>query len=291
MPAPFGHAFGFDLAHFQGQTPPFGAMIDAGASFFYVKATHGLSNQADSAFLPDWRALAMCRGQAVKRGPYMWLTPGPSPESQVDRMFAIVDSAGYDDDDLPPAIDFEDEGFQAPTSVAWLERAIAQVRARFHRTPLVYTGLWFWREHCGYIDSPLAAECPLWFAQYPRVWKGQPTDYVEAIRALGPHTTLPKPWASRNIDCSLWQFDGDGGLRMPNGVDVDTDVLREDVTLDALISGSRTSTIPAPPPIDWHPAEAVDVLPTIFAAADSSEPTQPGTPTSKSSQSMKAVKG
>jgi lysozyme len=52
--------------------------------------------------------------------------------------------------------------------------------------------------------AALAEVCDLWVAHYgaPKPW-------------------IPKPWTE--VNCLAWQFDGDGFLRLPNGVDCDFD--------------------------------------------------------------------
>lgn len=240
-PEPFGSIIGIDAAVFQGALPV-DALIEKSVSYFIQKAVHGASVKPDSAFEANWALLEEKRvpGQ-VYRTFYGWLTPFSKPEDQIKRWCEEVIPRGYDNQDLPPMIDFEDKGFASmgPTvALHWIERAISAVKEEFGRIPWVYTGSWFWQTYVGNFDSELVASCPLAYAQYPRVWKGQPQDYVNAIRSLPPHARVPFPWSSRGIEPCDWQFDGSKGLYLPNGVDADFNLLRQGLTLSQLVTDS-----------------------------------------------------
>lgn len=238
---PFGSIVGVDAAVWQGALPV-DACIEKGISYFICKAVHGASIKPNPAFEANWELLEEKRvpGQVV-RGFYGWLTPFSKPEDQIRRWCEEVLVRGYDNFDLPPMIDFEDKGFASsgPTvALHWIERAIASVREEFGRNPWIYTGSWFWQTYLANLDSELCASCPLAYAQYPRVWKGQPQDYVNAIRKLPPHARVPRPWADRSIEPHDWQFDGDRGLYLPNGRDADFNLLRQDLTLGQVVEDS-----------------------------------------------------
>jgi hypothetical protein len=235
-PASIGTVLGLDRAHWQG-TLPVDLLEASHLAFVAIKATHGATG-TDAAYQTNWRSAEHC----LWRAPYFWLTATAPPSEQVDRFATLVQGLGYTNDDLPPEIDAEDPAFLdlgPHTTLAMLEAAILAVKERFRRVPVVYTGTWWWDRYVGGLDSAIVAECYLHFAQYPRLWKGAPTDYVAAVRALPPHGRLPVPWAQRSIEPLYWQFDGDGGLKLPNGVDADFDLLHRKWTLDDLVEASK----------------------------------------------------
>lgn len=241
-------AFGVDLAIFQGQAPPYQDLIDRGGRFFYTKATHG-EVLLDGTFIKHWTDLGAIIASSpvrVRRGPYMWLEP-TNAVAQVESLARALDRVGWDPSkDWQPAIDFEDRRFSLASAIVQIETAVSRGISLFGKVE-IYTGRWFWADNVGDVDSELCASCALWFAQYPKIWKGQPTDYVNAIRALPPHGALPFPWAKRSLEPVLWQFDGNGGLRLPNGVDCDFDLLRDDCDLETLLVQRCPTTMPAPP--------------------------------------------
>jgi GH25 family lysozyme M1 (1,4-beta-N-acetylmuramidase) len=243
-------AFGTDLARFQGQKVPFDDLVDKGCRFFYTKATHG-ELVVDPTFWTHWADLAELlarRVQRLRRAPYMWLDPGDAV-LQVEALARVLDRVQWDPSaDWQPAIDFEDPRFTPDMARRSIEMAVSRGITLFGKVT-IYTGRWFWRENVGDSDSELCASCALWFAQYPKPWKGLPTDYVDAVRALPPPAERPLPWQIRNIDPIVYQFDGNGGLKLPNGVDADFDCLRDDCDLETLVVRRTPTTLPAPPDV------------------------------------------
>jgi lysozyme len=107
-------------------------------------------------------------------------------------------------DGRPPCIDLEwpapedwaQRKCNGPQIAAWCEKHMEAVEEAFQRTPVIYTYPWWWKS----IGEPSwASRYPLWIASYQ-------------AKAL-----IPKPWTSALIH----QYDGNGGERLPNGVDAD----------------------------------------------------------------------
>lgn len=204
--------------------------------FAYFKATHGIGG-IDPEFIPNATSSAAMR----RRGFYMWLVPSQDPIAQADHFVQAV--RRFDrPQDLPPAIDFEDDSggrVRGPALLAAARRCIERVEAQLRvRRAVVYTGRWFWIQSCADLDDAFFADRPLWHAQYP----GHVPRPDEA-------PTLARPWASRGLREALWQFDGDRGLVLPGQVtasgqpvDADFNRFRGDVAaLDAFIAGARGS--------------------------------------------------
>jgi lysozyme len=96
----------------------------------------------------------------------------------------------------------------------WCRRNAAEVKAYSGVTPIIYTYPHWWAAISKGTDVSWAADYPLWIASYPG--NGWP--------AVSAKPYLPKPWT----DWLFWQFDGNGGLKFPNGVDADFCVFNGD---------------------------------------------------------------
>lgn len=125
------------------------------------------------------------------------------------------------DDDFGFAIDVEDaESLSGNAVLDPLITMVCKIVEIAGRRPWIYSADWFWSGKMGNLDAPLLAQCPLWVAQYPSTQPDR-RSFRDAASALRGAPRVPRPWASRGIRETCWQFDGDGGLRLPNGVDVD----------------------------------------------------------------------
>lgn len=248
MPAPSSPwILGLDASRWQGRLRGEaleGCVVQtaAGAAvgtiqFAYFKATHGTGGVD-----PEFAANAASSAAMRRRGFYMWLVPTQDPLAQADHFVDTIQAFDRPTD-LPPAIDFEDDGGGRVRGAPLLDaarRCIERVEARLGlATAVVYTGRWFWVQACGDVDDAFFAERPLWHAQYPG-----------HVPAPGEKPALAKPWASRQIAETFWQFDGDKGLLLPgsataSGAAVDADFNRfsgDEAALDAFITQARTKT-------------------------------------------------
>ncbi len=120
----------------------------------------------------------------------------------------------------------------------WLAANAAEV-TRLSRAPAIYTYDWWWRairDGAPAYGFPTGADVS-WAAAYD-LWMAW---YVSGWPAPGASPKVPAPWAT----WKFWQFDGNGGLRLPNGVDADFCVFNgSDDDLKAWALG--TSPPPAP---------------------------------------------
>ncbi len=82
-----------------------------------------------------------------------------------------------------------------------------------------------------------------WLADYP-LW----------IASYGASPSIPAPWSS----WTMWQYDGNGGQRMPNGGDADFNWFNGDE--EALASFCRTTQLERPAASGVLGSAAVDTF-------------------------------
>lgn len=184
---------GTDVSKNQGPKLDWGAIAATGVRFAFCKATEHIG-YIDPSF-SNHVAGAASAGLFV--GSYHVLRPEADPQRQAERYFQVAGGRGP----LPPVLDFELTGKLPGPEV--LRRGFAFLEATealWGRPCIVYTANWFW-QLIGNPDAPHFAARALWVAHY-------------GVK----EPTLPRPWRDRGW--ALWQFDGNGGRRLP-GVDGD----------------------------------------------------------------------
>lgn len=193
-----------DIAGWQGAKPSFAALAAAGVRAAIIKSWHGsyvppvsLAQVDDSVAAGLWL------------GRYGWLMSSGKP-SQVD--------SWIDDCPLGVWMDAEERGL----THAFVHEAVERLSDKHGRRPGMYLGSYFWDEMCGGVghECDVCGDCDLWLPAYPGKRTGG-TAYQEAAAEVcaGKAPRLPVPW--REKGAMIWQFDGDKGLVMPDGVDVD----------------------------------------------------------------------
>jgi lysozyme len=255
---------GIDVSHNNGKIN-WPSVAGMGISFAFAKATEGSDATkpwyTDPTFLTNWQAM---KDAGLVRGAYHFVglpligTPkatwNDDLHRQIDHFLNVV--GPLDDDDLSPALDFEDgdspqrwqQLIQSDRqgALAIVRELIAYTQLQLNgRMPIIYTGNFWWGELGDpdpQSDSMNFGACPLWFAQYPRVHQpaslpGSPglTDQGEAANfdeyeanpslSTGNPAHIPKVWGgAQNPQWSFWQFSSFGIL--PPGVAgyVDLDV-------------------------------------------------------------------
>jgi lysozyme len=184
---------GTDVSKWQGPSLDWPAVAAMGVRFAFCKATEHVG-YVDPTFARNIGASAKA---GLITGSYHMLRPEADVQRQAEHYFRVADGRGP----LPPVLDFELTGGLKGAEV--LRRGLAFVEATealWGRPCIVYTGNWFWRA-IGDPAAPHFAHRPLWVAHY-------------GVKA----PAIPKPWRERGW--TIWQFDGDGGRRLP-GVDGD----------------------------------------------------------------------
>lgn len=241
---------GIDVAWPQGPAVDWPSVERAGVSFAFCKATNGTTS-VDSTFN---RNRAAIRAETkISFGAYHWLEPAQDAIAQARHFVRTVGPLA--DIDVGLAIDFEDDDggkVKGAGLLAGLLACAAEVTRLTGRKPLVYTGKWFYEGSVGF-DSEEIASYPLWHAQYPST-KRDKRAYVDAVRALPADPSIASPWKRRGIKETFWQFDGDGGLFLPQGIDVDVNRFRGD-SLAPFIESTRVG--PALSLLAWGDVRAV----------------------------------
>lgn len=201
-PARPGWMLGIDASAVQGALDFAGLKTSANVQFVYLKATEG-TGYIDPKFHRNNDA---ARAADVPVGAYHFFRPQRDPLRQA-RDFS---DAARDVSTLRPALDWETLGGMAPLDAANAVLCfVNETEKLWGVRPILYSYPAM-LEQSVYPDASmrlvtLSQMCDLWVAHYtptPRPW-------------------IPRPWTTDN--CLVWQFDGDGGLALPNGVDCDFD--------------------------------------------------------------------
>ena len=130
------------------------------------------------------------------------------------------------------------------------------------------------------------------------------TQYARAIVEVcgGKAPAIPLPWASRGVQPLGWQFDGDKGLYIPSASgglgkgDVDVNLFARSRLYETLHHRDTDPAPwdPTPPALRLSPTEVPSLEQVLQELTepppDSTEPTNPGTPTSISTSTMHAVR-
>lgn len=213
---------GPDISRYQGPNVDFESFKSANLRFVIVKATHG-EHGVDACY--DDSIVRAQKAGIEAIGAYHWLTPDGDPAIQARSLYAKTVNRNLT---LWPTVDFEDKGFKQlgkKAATKHCEDFVVTLQALTGGPVTVYTGKWFCDEAAE--DSQILADCPLHHAQYPSTKRSgnTPLDYAAAIAALpadGP--SIASIWASRGKGATLWQFDGDGGLALPQKTDSDFNI-------------------------------------------------------------------
>lgn len=258
---------GLDVSSVQG-TLPFKQLVAADHKFCIQKAGQG-NDGLDPEF---WDNVKGCRDHGLAPGAYHFWYPLKhiDPKAQAQHLFKLCGGFGANDGELPPFVDLEwPEKFKLnkatgkvginPSWVKYgcepqqmsdhMEAGCEEMTRLWGRKPIIYTYLNWWESDLAGVDKSWASAYSLWMAWYVKNWPKP-----------GDKPCTPKEWPS----WLFWQWDGNGGHYLPNGVDSDFCVFNgdeEDLRLLTVVGDSR----PEPPaPIvhnnDEHMAELLKDL-------------------------------
>lgn len=212
---------GIDASSVQGALP-YKQLVELGHRFAILKAQQG-NDGFDPWFARNMRAgideglevFAYCFAYPLPPGKKADGSPifGRDPKEQakicVDKVYRFPEMHGrpiFLDLEWPEPTEWAKWGCTAKQIAAWCNAFCAEVHCLAGAKPVIYTYPWWWAEVSKSGDVAWAAEYPLWLAAYIKGWP-----------AKGQMPRIPKPWTS----LLFWQFDGNGGLVLPNGVDAD----------------------------------------------------------------------
>jgi GH25 family lysozyme M1 (1,4-beta-N-acetylmuramidase) len=193
---------GMDVSYYQG-TIDWAKVKADGIQYAIIRVSDGL-NTPDTKFDTYW---AGSRAAGVLHGAYQFFEPSQDPIAQADMLLAKIGT--LKPDDLPPTIDVEVTGGLTPTQVgAKVKQWIAHVKAAVGRDPIVYTGMYFWRDNVGGAN---VLPSPLFHAQY--------------TSAACPD--IAAPWTTWHF----WQYTSSGTV---NGISGSVDIDRWNGTMAQL---------------------------------------------------------
>jgi lysozyme len=158
---------GVDVSVYQG-TIDWTAVKGDGIDFAIARVGDGLG--VDKQFDANWTGM---KDAGILRGAYQFFEPADDPNALADLFLEKIGTLG--EGDLPPALDVEKTGGQTPQTIAanihvWMEK----VAAATGRTPIIYTGRYFWNDSVGgstdFGNNPLWL--PAWGATCPNTPNG-----------------------------------------------------------------------------------------------------------------------
>lgn len=190
---------GIDVSWYQGKAVPWAKLVEAGISWAYVRASIGVS--------ADVNVEANVRGAAaagMQVGVYHFLRSGDDVEKQISALRRAT--ASFQELlTLPVAIDAEEQS--AYKNLDGYVARIVDFEMTVARAGLGYPVLYTYESMLASMRAmglqPIL-NMPVWVAKYPK----------PALMAQ----QVPK---CPGWDVFAWQYDGDGGERMPNEVDCD----------------------------------------------------------------------
>jgi GH25 family lysozyme M1 (1,4-beta-N-acetylmuramidase) len=129
----------------------------SGVRFAFIRVSDG-ARVHDERFERNWRE---ARRVGLLRGVYQFFRPGQDVAAQAN---LVIEAIRGDSGELAPVIDVEDtDGRSRAQVAAAVAEWIRLVSAGTGRTPIVYTGPYFWRDQVG---NPDQSASPLWIAHY-----------------------------------------------------------------------------------------------------------------------------
>jgi lysozyme len=218
---------GVDVSYYQG-TINWTKVKAAGIDFAFVRVSDG-DTFKDPKFAANWSGT---KAAGVIRGAYQFFRPSQSISEQAQLMISAIGT--YTPGDLPPVLDVEVTGNLSPATVAANVRTwVDKVHTALGVTPIIYTGMYFWRDQVG---NPHSFDTnPLWIAQY-----------------TSECPDLPTTWAK----WQFWQYADQGSVSGITGSGLDMDRFNGTLAdLQAFANGGGTATPLVTQPFDVQRAD------------------------------------
>lgn len=170
----YADSTGIDVSRWQHGTNINWSQVKAdNVTFTFIKATEG-TNYTNDYFRGDWAA---AKRNGIYRGAYHFARPSVGSARSQARYFVRHAGVHGGRGDLPPVLDLESDGGLSDAALRrWTRTWLETVERRTGRTPIIYTGPYFWESELG--NSRAFTSYPLWIAHYstssPRVPGGWP---------------------------------------------------------------------------------------------------------------------
>lgn len=253
---------GVDISKFQGVQVPFGELKVLGVTFAIMRCHHGNEEKKDSTFADNVRR---ARDYGLNVGAYFVPFPLPhlKPRDQVNLWgtSALVDGelVGTMVGDMPPWLDLEwpppEEWAKwkcsAQQIMDWAFGCLYEMDRDWGITTGVYGYPYFFSALSKAIDWHDMANRRLWIAGGPQYKNGN-GKVPDLSKERPPRTNI---WGD---EWCIWQHDGDGGAKLPNGVDADFNVFNGTADEFATLCGENpddnSATVAGPVPL---PIEAI----------------------------------
>lgn len=147
---------GIDVSYYQG-TINWPVVRDSGVKFAIARVNDG--GFMDPKFDENWAAI---QAMGLVRGAYQFFRPGKDASAMADVLIDKIGQLGPGD--LPPTLDVEATDGESPSSIiAKIHVWVDKVKAATGRTPIIYTGRYFWNDNVG---TSAFNHHPLWLAAY-----------------------------------------------------------------------------------------------------------------------------
>lgn len=185
---------GIDVSQYQGSSLPWATIRDSGVQFVIARGGHGVT--LDLTFE---RHIKGAHDVGLTTGLYWFFEADHDAERQSELVLELMNKLPID---MEPYIDFETlEGCSPSRALIGAEEFNEHLQNGCTE-PILYTCYDFWMSKLGNPEHSSLTKLDLWVAHY-------------GVKV----PLIPKPWQKRGW--VLWQYDGDGGERLPNGKDSD----------------------------------------------------------------------
>lgn len=261
--------WGVDVSAIQGVVP-FDALAKQGARYAYLRCKVGNDRGIDPRFIGNAQnALAngIAAGAYCFAYPLPHIRPAEAAQTFYESTWGGGRHLGDNRGELPLALDLEwppperltpngkgwtEWGCSAPQIIDWALECLHALHLCTGYVPVLYSYPHFLKRlFADATPSDLAA-----FAGYP-LWIAGGANYQNGAGKLPDlekeSPPLVAPW---NDGWTLWQYDGNGGARLPNGVDADFNIFHGDEAAFRSFTGASDGQPSAPPPRRDAVAEA-----------------------------------
>ena len=167
-------AYGIDISKYQGDEVDLLRKKKDSLSFVICKATEGIT-YTDPKFRQNWQLIT---SEDFIKGAYHFYRCQDDPKKQAAHYLNTIKT--INSTDLPPIVDFEQEGVDKSQSVAQIQSNLLiflkEIEQKLHRKPMIYTGFYVANQ---YLNKTEFSQYPLWIADYtsqkqpmiPTTWK------------------------------------------------------------------------------------------------------------------------